>query len=142
MKTMRYLIYLIIATAIITQASFALYMTSDAQSESGRVAKFNVEVTHDDNWSGGEYIDEVYDEEEGYKVYTFTVTNNSEMPVVARLVIDDYTGLEPVVDMSENDWIDGTLLEIGERKDATLYVSGSVGGSNDVEIYFEYDQID
>jgi len=146
-KAIRYLLYLIITTAIVTQVSFALYTSSYADSASVRVAKFNVQVTQATPWSGGAYFDGAYNTAGNNKDYTFTLTNYSEVAVLAKLVIDSYD--YPITNTPQiNDWLNGTTLATGESKAVTLSVSSGVNNlaevidGNNVRIHFEYEQID
>ena len=129
----RYMIYCIIVAALFTGISFSRYSTETPAGDSARVAKLNVSITHS-AWTGGEYYDETVNAAGASVSYTFTVTNNSEVPVRVRLVIDSS---DIAVSADTVGWFD---LDLGAAKNVTLTTTGKMDGNN-VKCRFEYEQI-
>jgi hypothetical protein len=130
---MRYMIYMLIITMTISSVSLSRYASSLARDDSAGVAKFDVSVTHD-YWGSDEYshislvqtIGETTD-------YIFTVTNDSDVAVRARLVILSATSaytVDPTVEIPAYD-----------SRDVSVTIQGLFTG-NDVQMYVEYEQID
>lgn len=139
-----YVVCVIIIAFAITGVSLSKYIVASSSQVVARVATFNVAVTHAD-WSDGydkdvqTFID--LDSENPSKTYTFTVTNNGEMTIIARLVVDSVESPTEnvVLDLNESspDWI---LLNAGEEKNIDITVPGS-GMGTDVKVHLEYEQI-
>lgn len=132
----RYMLYLLIVTITITGVSLSRYATSSSQKDAGRVAGFDVSVTHTGTWSENEFEDVSNHLLNGSKVYSFRVTNNSEVAVRARVVIDGNSGTAPIVSPS------GTfdIAPHSSRDNVQITVVGSAVG-NLVKMHIEYEQI-
>ena len=148
LPVIRYMVYLLIAAATVTGVSLSRYSASAPADETARTAKFDVVVTPQ-GWSDNDVSAHA---ENGSKNYTFTVKNNSEVAVRARLV-DAVTG-SPMTNVSVTDasyqsipvgsggWFD--LSSAGAAADTRL-VSTSITGSPTgytVKMRVEYEQID
>ena len=130
----RYVLYVLLVTFTVTGVSFSRYSTTSSLEDLARMANFNVSVTHAP-FSHGEYADISSHVLNGNKAYVFTVTNNSEVTVRARLVVDSYDGEAPTVNPST--WFD---LASNAAQNVTITVVGAVDG-NDVNLRVEYEQI-
>ena len=131
----RYVLYVLLVTLTVTGVAFSRYTTTSSLDAVARMANFNVSVTHA-TWSHGVYADIASHVLNGNKAYVFTVTNNSEVVVRARLVIDSYDGTAPTV--SPSSWF---TLAVGASQNVTMTVVGAVDG-NDVDLHVEYEQVD
>ena len=157
LPVIRYLAYLLIATMTVTGVSLSRYSTSSSGSDSARVANFDVVVTHD-SWNYGltdGIIDASFNQSSG-RLYTFTITNNSEVSVRARLIIDSYDLLPALNSFSPQDlnnstdrsgWV--TIAPKGAPKQITvrLFAVSNTGNpivpnGNNVEMHIEYEQVD
>ena len=135
MPFIRCLIYLLIVTATVTGVSLSRYSTSSGGSDSARVAKFDVVISHVE-WSEDENNDIfLVLTPGGTRNYVFTVTNNSEVAVRARLIIisSSYTATE-----NPSGWTD---ISPNSSKNITVTVTGTFEG-NHVKVHIEYEQID
>ena len=131
----RYLIYLLIATAAVTGVSMSRYATSSQMSDSARVAKFDVVISHA-GWSKDENNDIfTVSTPEGTRNYVFTVANNGEIAVRARLIIVSSNDLATA---NPTGWIN---LSPHSSENITVTVTGTFEG-NRVKVYIEYEQID
>ena len=131
----RYVLYVLLVTFTVTSVSFSRYSTTSSFDDLARMANFNVSVTHAP-WSQGEYADISSHALNGDKLYTFTVTNNSEVPVRARLIVDSHDGQAPVVNPAT--WF---TLTAAASQNVAVTVVGAIDG-NDVNLRVEYEQID
>ena len=132
----RYMAYMLIVMLTVTSASLSRFKMSSSAGDSARVAEFNVSVTHAAGWSAGEFNDIVATGIGGSKDYIFTVTNNSEVAVRARLVVESSSGQAAAVNPSG--WFD---LQCNNSRNVTVNVVGDAGGNN-VKMHVEYEQID
>ena len=130
----RYMLYFLIITFIVTGVSLSRYSMASLEQDTSRVAKFNVSVTHT-AWSNGDQDISAH-KLNGNKVYTFTVTNNSEVAVRARLVIVNNSGPAPATNPPA--WFD---LAVGGTQNVTVTVNGALDG-NVINMRVEYRQID
>jgi len=131
----RYMAYLLIVTTAITGVSLSRYSTSSSSDDSARVAKFEVVISHIE-WSEDENNDiSLVSTPDGVRNYVFTVTNNSEVAVRARLIIiaSDYTATA-----NPTGWTD---ISPDNSENITVTVTGTFEG-NHVKVYIEYEQID
>jgi len=131
----RYMTYLLIVTVTLSGVSLSRYATSLASEDQARAARFDVTVSHA-SWSIDEYNDRfVVQTIDGSQEYTFTVTNNSEVAIQARLVIVSSTSS---VAPDPSDW---QIIPANESRDITITIAGSFTGNN-VQLFIEYEQID
>lgn len=154
---MRYLIYLVLATTITSGVSLSRFYTSSQAGDIARVAKFDVEITS----SFGQSDDtDVTDDPGNSKTYTFTIENKSEVAVRVRAVNpstnntysspNDYSftdaswndDLNIITD--NNGWFELTPKGLsGDTRWLKFELIVSSGGdSKQVEVFFEYEQID
>lgn len=155
---MRYLIYLVLATTITSGVSLSRFYTSSQAGDIARVAKFDVEITS----SFGQSDDTDVTDVQGHsKTYTFTVKNNSEVAVRVRAV-NPASDNSPYNSQSNYEFVDESGNKIDNLASGTggwfeltpkglsddtrrikfeLIVS-SGGDSKQVEVVFEYEQID
>ena len=137
MTIARYMLYALIAVVLVTGGSFARYTTKGPALEDARVAEFDVSIALN-GWSNNDVSTHAMGEN---KVYSYTVTNNSEVAVQVRLVVDSYSGLEP--QLSSSGWF--VLAAGGDSDDVTVTIAGDLignGGGNVVQMHMEYEQID
>lgn len=127
----RYMLYLLIVTLTVSGVSLSRYATSSPGADQARVAKLDVVVTHP-GWNNYDVSSHATG---GTKGYELRVTNNSEVAVRARLVIDGSGGS---VFASPSGWFD---LPLGAWQDIAVTVTGTAGG-NVVQMHVEYEQID
>jgi len=134
----RYLLYLLIVTMTVTGVSLSRYATSVTGTDQARVAKFDVTVTPS-GWTNGGTAAHAAG---GSKACDLIVTNNSEVAVYARLVIDsgaaNVTSISPAGTATTSAWF---ALAIGGSQTVTVNITGSTTGNN-VQMHVEYEQID
>lgn len=156
----RYLVYLLVVTLAVSGVSLSRYSVSSGTIESARVAKFDVSVIPDepDIWTvdeitGGFSNVSILRADETSRAYSFTITNNSEVAIRAR--INKVTG-EPLdrsyysvadendanIEVDSNGWFDFSPAGSGaDTRDVTISLV-SAGDTTNLTIFFEYQQID
>lgn len=134
---LRYSIYLFLITITLSNISLSRYTSSAAQSASARVGYFDVTVTSSSWYKGLEnvFMAPAPDENAECK---FTVTNNSEVPVRARLVIDSSASAAQSPVITPDGWFE---VPRQESRDITVIVNGTFEGKN-MQMHVEYEQID
>jgi len=130
--------YFLIITTIVTGVSFSRYASGQSSYDTARVAKFNV-VVAPNSWSD-EDVTLLKPADPTSKVYGYTITNNSEVAVRVRIVIDSASAGNTTVTVFPAGWFD-LAANGGFRNDVTVTVAGVFGG-NRVEMSVEYEQID
>jgi len=132
---LRYLVYLAIVTSVVTGISFSRYSTSSSVNNSARTAKFDVVILHS-GWSSDEYNDiSIVSTPNETRNYIFTVKNNSEVAVRARLII---ISADYIATANPTGW---TNISPKGSENITVSVKGTFEGNN-VKVYIEYEQID
>ena len=131
-RIVSFVVYSLVALILMTGASLASYRSA-ANSDvevSSRITNFEVETSHDDNWSEHEYADAISLDYGETHDYPFTAVNKSEVAVRARLVDAD-------TDEIYTDWV---YLHAGEEKVLHLIVTGDYHG-NEYKVHIEYEQV-
>ena len=138
----RYMIYMLIFTLTVTGTSLSRYASTSSADDVARIAKYSVSATLTTSvtMAYGNYNDVSSHALNSNKNYTFSVTNNSEVSVRARLVVasSDNTVLIGGVATSTSPWY---TLAPGGIQNITITVHGTVGG-NDVKLRVESEQLD
>ena len=130
----RYLIYLLIMTSVVTGFSLSRYATSYSMTNAARVAKFEVVISHV-QWSEDENNDiALTSMPQEPRDYVFTVQNNSEVAVRARLIIHSSGYIAAV---NPTGWVD---IAPSHSENITVTVIGTFEG-NTVNAHIEYEQI-
>ena len=134
----RYLIYLLLVTVTITGVSLSRYSTSVSTDDVARVAKFDVVVSP--AVPSGDVSAHAAN---GNKVYSFNVTNYSDVTVEVQLFVDSYNTNQPTVtyvgsDPPVNGWF--RLAPNASRTVDVTIVGISTG--NAVSMHVEYRQVD
>ena len=130
----RYLVYLLIVTTTVTGVSLSRYATSMKVNDSARTAKFDVVISHAE-WSEDENNDIfLVSTPDETRKYVFTVTNNSEIDVRARLRI---ISSDHIATVSPKKW---TEISHNSSEKITVTVTGTFEG-NRVKAYIKYEQI-
>ena len=137
----RYMVYLLVVTVIVTGVSLSRYTSNLASSDNARVAKLNVTVVPKsaapDNWANGN-VTEVPNFGDA-RVYNFLVTNNSEVAIRARVYIVSTTN--PTGDQATvtSGWSNFAANGGAGYVSATVY---GIVGDTVVTMYVEYEQAD
>ena len=148
----RYLLYLLIIVTVVSSVSFSKYVTTEENTHEAKVAKFDVEITHN-TWSVNEYRDFALLNQGEERDIAFYVRNYGEVAVKVRILnTSDDTPLNrnaysiydsdnnPVI-VDNNGWfiLGPSGSEIDEvTLEGALGVSGQL---NEIELYFEYEQV-
>lgn len=148
----RYLLYLLIITTLVSSFSFSKYKTVSPNDDGARVAKFDVEISHNE-WSIDEYNDFALLDKGEEREFTFDIKNNGEVAVKFRVLntADDtlldrslynvYDSNYDLVTIDNNGWF--VLGPVGESLDKVT-LEGALGVSgplNEIEFYIEYEQL-
>ena len=141
MPLIRYLVYFLILTTALTSVSLSRYLSGNSAQHSARVARLEVDVTHTvwtdttrtDDRDGAFYI---VGTTNAQRSYLFTVTNNSEVTIRARVIIDHSD-----ISMPAQPW--SAAIPSGSALNITTPIpQGTALFGNDVEMHIEYEQID
>ena len=135
---LRYVSYGVIVMTMVSGVALARFATSSGGADGARVAELDVVVTHGGTWSGGYYADVSSHVAGGNQVYSFTVLNQSEVPVRAQVRADKMgtSGANPQISPASFD-----LAPLGGSQAFTVTVTGTADG-NKIKIYVDYTQID
>lgn len=151
LPAVRYLLYLIMLTTIVSSVSFSKFKTTEETINQAKVAKFNVEISHND-WSIDEYNDFALLDLGEERKFEFDIKNNSEVAVKIRVmnaknnnVLDTnlykfYDKSNNLLSPDNNGWV---IMEPSGQTINELTIKGALkveGLINEIEFYLEYEQ--